>query len=71
MRIRSALPVVIGVVAMSGCDGAGSVGVGLAPPIGVGAAQPKLLAEGWLNGTIPSETELEGKVLVVDVWAYW
>ena len=40
-------------------------------PLGVGATPPKLLAAGWLNGTTPSESELAGKVVVVDVWAYW
>ena len=42
-----------------------------APPLGAGAVAPELLAEGWLNGDLPRETELEGKVVVVDVWAYW
>ena len=40
-------------------------------PLGVGATPPAILAEGWLNGTAPSESELVGKVIVVDVWAYW
>lgn len=30
-----------------------------------------LLAEGWLNGSAPGEQSLAGKVVVVNVWAYW
>lgn len=30
-----------------------------------------LLAEGWLNGSAPGERSLAGKVVVVNVWAYW
>jgi hypothetical protein len=40
-------------------------------PLGAGAMPPAILAEGWLNGTAASESELAGKVIVVDVWAYW
>ncbi len=47
------------------------VGCGTGGPLGAGATPPVLLAEGWLNGTAPSESELAGKVVVVDVWAYW
>ena len=63
MKLWLTLFVVIGVVALSGCGGSG--------PLGVGAVPPKLLAEGWLNGTSPGEAELVGKVVVVEVWAHW
>jgi hypothetical protein len=65
MKLCQTLFVVIGVVALSGCGGSGP------GPLGVGAAPPKLLAEGWLNGTSPGEAELVGKVVVVEVWAHW
>jgi thiol-disulfide isomerase/thioredoxin len=39
--------------------------------LAVGQPRPKLTAEGWLNGSAPSEEELAGKVLVLDFWAYW
>ncbi|REJ85833.1 MAG: TlpA family protein disulfide reductase [Planctomycetota bacterium] len=40
-------------------------------PLGPGATPPELAAEGWLNGDAPSESELAGKVVVVETWAYW
>lgn len=36
-----------------------------------GVSSPPLVAEGWLNGTAPSQSDLAGKVILVDVWAYW
>lgn len=39
--------------------------------LNVGQAAPALVAEGWLNSTLPSDAELAGKVLVVDAWAHW
>ena len=39
--------------------------------LGAGATPPKLVAEGWLNGAAPTESEMAGKVVVVDVWAHW
>ena len=62
---RLALLLVV-IVVFAGCRARQSGG-----PLGAGAAAPALLAEGWLNGTAPSESELAGKVIVVDVWAYW
>jgi len=32
---------------------------------------PALSAEGWLNGPGPTNEELRGEVVVIDVWAYW
>ena len=40
-------------------------------PMGVGGSPPPIVAEGWLNGAEPSDSELAGKVVVIDVWAYW
>lgn len=37
----------------------------------VGQPAPPLVADGWLNGPGPNESELQGKVVVVDAWAYW
>ena len=62
---RPALLLVI-VVMLVGCRVRESGG-----PLGVGSLAPALLAEGWLNGEAPGEAELAGKVVVVDVWAYW
>ena len=58
------LPVFI--VVFVGCRSRESGG-----PLGAGATPPALLAEGWLNGTAPSKSDLAGKVIVVDVWAHW
>ena len=32
---------------------------------------PELTAAGWVNGTGPSAAEMAGKVVVIDVWAFW
>jgi thiol-disulfide isomerase/thioredoxin len=37
----------------------------------VGRPAPVIRAEGWLNGPGPTEDELQGKVVVLDAWAYW
>ncbi|QDU44024.1 Thiol-disulfide oxidoreductase ResA [Symmachiella dynata] len=42
-------------------------GFGLAP----GAPAPAIKAVGWINGEAPTAESLEGKVVVVDAWAYW
>ena len=63
MRRSAFLLVITGMCAGCGIQGDG--------PLGRGATSPRLLAEGWLNGTAPSESELAGKVVVVDVWAHW
>ncbi|MGE0609680.1 MAG: peroxiredoxin family protein [Pirellulales bacterium] len=40
-------------------------------PLGPGALAPPLTAPGWLNGKAPAEADLAGKVVVVELWAYW
>ena len=40
-------------------------------PLPVGAPMPSLSVEGWINGSGPSPEALVGKVVVIDVWAYW
>ena len=40
----------------------------LLPP---GTPLPDLAVEGWLNGPGPTNDELRGQVVVIDVWAYW
>ena len=43
----------------------------LQPPLEIGSAQPALRAAGWTNGDAPSLQDLEGKVVVLDVFATW
>lgn len=40
-------------------------------PVRVGRTLPELRARGWINGRPPSLSELGGKVVVLDLWAYW
>ncbi|HJT32412.1 MAG TPA: hypothetical protein VJ783_10250 [Pirellulales bacterium] len=40
-------------------------------PVRVGRTLPELRARGWINGTPPSLSDLGGKVVVLDLWAYW
>lgn len=43
-----------------------------APRVAVGQRLPEFHAAGWLNGNSSSSlTELKGKVVVVDIWAFW
>jgi len=39
--------------------------------LNVGQPAPEIAAAGWLNASPPGSSELEGKVVVVDVWAHW
>jgi hypothetical protein len=39
--------------------------------VGAGERPFPLQAPGWLNGGPPSWLDLQGKVVVVDVWAEW
>ena len=40
-------------------------------PLGPGATAPPLTVPSWINGEGPTPEELAGKVVVVDVWAFW
>lgn len=40
-------------------------------PLGPGATAPPLTAPAWINGEAPTPEALQGKVVVVDVWAFW
>lgn len=40
-------------------------------PVRVGRVLPELRAQGWLNGVPPPTSDLAGKVVVLDLWAYW
>lgn len=42
-------------------------------PLAAGQPLPTIQADGWLNvqGAPPTNEELAGKVVVIDVWAYW
>jgi hypothetical protein len=66
MRRNAFLLIIFGVIAGCGVQLQGNSNL-----LGAGDTPPELLAEGWLNGTAPTESELAGKVIVVDVWAYW
>lgn len=37
----------------------------------IGTKAPAIRARGWFNGSPPSETDLQGKVIVIDAWAFW
>lgn len=44
------------------------------PPGGAplaGPPLPELQAQGWINGPSSSRADLLGKVVVIDVWAWW
>jgi hypothetical protein len=40
----------------------------LMPP---GTTPPLIAADGWINGPGPDDDALDGKVVVLDIWAYW
>jgi len=57
---------------LAGCSDQGSApSAGLLLPMEQRPFAPQIQAEGWLNGFAPSQASLEGKVRVIDVWAYW
>lgn len=37
----------------------------------IGTAAPAIRAQGWFNGPAIKPEDLEGKVVVVDAWAFW
>lgn len=37
----------------------------------LGQPAPAIKAAGWLNGEAPADDYFQGKVVVVDAWAYW
>ncbi|HUQ69757.1 MAG TPA: TlpA disulfide reductase family protein [Planctomycetaceae bacterium] len=37
----------------------------------IGTPLPDLKVQGWLNGPGPTPGELSGRIVLVDVWAYW
>jgi len=41
------------------------------PTAAVLGSAPKIEAQGWLNGDGPTQADLQGKVIVLDAWAYW
>lgn len=63
---RSALSL-LALGALTGALGCGASG---SKPEGNISLFP-LLAEGWLNGSAPSQQALAGKVVVVSAWAFW
>jgi hypothetical protein len=45
---------------------------GCAPTaLGTGNSVPQINAAGWINGNAPGESELIGKVVVLEVFATW
>ena len=36
-----------------------------------GTKPPPIVAAGWINGPGPEPEALEGKVVVLDIWAFW
>ena len=54
-----------------GCEEGGA---GPATPSGLagpGSVLPEIQAEGWLNSGPVTRSSLEGRVAVIDVWAFW
>ena len=46
--------------------------VGCGPAaLGPGNTVPKLQVAGWTNGAVPTSADLEGKVVVLEVFATW
>ena len=45
----------------------------MAPPVSpqIGRPFPRIEAAGWINGPGPTADDLQGKVVVVDAWAFW
>ena len=45
----------------------------MVPPVSpqIGRAFPRIEAAGWINGPGPTAEDLQGKVIVVDAWAFW
>lgn len=37
----------------------------------IGQTFPKLEVDGWINGPGPTSRDLNGQLVVVDVWAFW
>ena len=37
----------------------------------VGSLAPEITAAGWVNGSAPTQEELQGKLIVVEAWATW
>jgi thiol-disulfide isomerase/thioredoxin len=60
--LAAVLPVFVG-----GCARLRSTTSVLAP----GTKPPPIEAAGWINGPAPTADQLNGKVVVVDVWAFW
>ena len=61
---RIAWGLLLFLVLIGGCESAPS---GSCP----GSLPPPLAAEGWENGWPVRWEQLSGKVVVVDIWAYW
>jgi len=71
VRRRLALLFLLGVCGLpvlSACDSGAPRRTGM---LGPGATPPPLVAQAWLNGPAPSASDLEGRVVVIDVWAHW
>lgn len=39
--------------------------------LAVGEPAPVIEAAGWINGKPPSDSDLDGRVVVVEAWASW
>jgi hypothetical protein len=54
----------IGIVATLGCTKS-------SPPLSAGTEMPTLQAESWLKGEAVTNADLQGKVVVIECFAYW
>jgi thiol-disulfide isomerase/thioredoxin len=46
-------------------------GCGKSKLVAPGTPAPKIEADGWVGGPAPAAADFSGRIVVIDVWAYW